>query len=1184
MRNKRGVSLLKIGIILIGCSLFSLGAADDRLHLKRADVLENITVNRQAIQLLKGTVVITKKDLVLTCDHARYNEKTGQGILVGNVKILQDDLTLVCDSLHHDSPNDLMMAYGNTHVWDAEYDLVSDTLFYYSELDSGTAMGQVRLIQESQVITADRLTYTKPPEAEAASYTAEGNVVITESNRVATCGKALYAYEDGITILKLQPAVQEDGRTLSGSEIELRYQDEILESIFIPSEAHVINTIAGRQENSVEIEDSTIIISHPVEFKDDLTGKILRGFFTDGELDSMRIEGMATTLYHIFEDSVYQGNNIASGDTIIMYFRADDLENIYINGGARGEFRPDTSNESIDAPIAYESDIIDYHIPKEMTDLLDNASIDYSGMNLSAGYVNVSWKNNLLKAIPSVPGDTLNPEIMPTISERGREPMTGESLTYNLETRHGKIIQGRTKTGGGYYAGNEIRNTDNTTYYINHSSYTTCDLVVPHFHFAGRRMKMINQDKVIIRPIILYIAGIPIMALPLGIFPHQGGTRHSGWIMPGYGENRSRGQFINGLGYFWAPNDYYDSRFLFDFSTKWGIRFRNYNRYNSRYRFSGLLNLEFKKSLGQGNDDIVNLFEPGSTTDYVLKWKHNQTMRHDQRLNIDATYQSNSDYNLENGIDLERRLKQQAISNLTYSKKWKKTKNSMSLNLSSSRDLMVDKKIDPTTDFYQAPIKAGTKLNITTSTLPRISFRHGQDYFFKSSGRQKRWYNNITWNYSTNLNNPHKTYYESEEVPDSVDQYRWNPTVRTFSDQVVDHTSSISGPQKIFKYITVNPSTSLKSSWVNRSFVIAGLDSNTNTIIKKEVDGFAARTTANFNLNLKTQIYGMFPINIGPLRALRHVVSPSIGYHYNPDFSKPVFGYDFGYFESITDTSGTPILLDRFAGTLAGSTPKTEAQSMSFSMNNSFQAKMLKDEKEIKRDLFTYNFSTSYNFKNYKMGILSSSLRSKLGNKLNLDLRMKHDFYEFDEELQQKTDQLRVNKYGLPAPRLTQVSMSQSFSFSGKRLTPIVTQPDTLIDSTGFEEEFIDQGIEAKPVQKPTKLDAANLWKASFSFSYTLDNPQMTTEKERFQMNSGITAQITENWRVKYNASFNLLTRQMLHHNFSIYRDLHCWELSLNWVPSGFGQGFYLQISPKSPTLKELKVEHRGGRHLSTGY
>ncbi len=1172
-----------IGVLLVSGSL-----ADDRLYLQRADLLENITVDGQAIQILTGDVVITKKNVTMTCDLARYNEKTSQGILVGNVKIIQDALTLVCDSLHYDSPNDLMMAYHNTHVWDSEYDLVSDTLFYFAELDSGSAVGRVRLIQESQVINANRLTYTKPPEAEAASYTATGEVVITESDRVATCGEAYYSYDEGTTILKLKPVVREDGRTMSGSAIELRYRDEILESLYIPSEAHVINSSAGRRESELVIEDSTITHSLPVEFNDDLTGQVLKGFFTDGELDSMRIEGMATTLYHIFEDSVYQGNNTASGDTIIMYFGADDLENIYIDGGARGNFRPDSSNESIDAPITYRSDVIDYSIATEATDLLGNASIDYTDLNLSAGYINVAWQKNLLKALPTVPRDTMFTEILPTISEQGREPMRGESLTYNLQNRHGKIVKGRTKTGDGYYAGEEIRNTDNSTFYINHSSYTTCDLVLPHFHFAGRKMKMINQDKVIIRPIILYIAGIPIMALPLGIFPHQGGARHSGWLMPGYGENRRRGQFINGLGYFWAPNDYYDSRFLFDFSTTWGIRFRNYNRYERRYHFDGTLNTEFKKSL-DGNKDIVNLFKPGTKTDYVLKWRHNQIMRHDQSLNIDASYQSNSDYNLDNGIDLERRLKQQVISNLTYSKRWNKSKNSMSLNLSSSRDLMAKNKINSDTNsiyyhYYQEPSKAGTKLNITTSTLPRLSFRHGQDYFFKSSGQKKRWYNNITWNYSANLNNSHKTYYESEVVPDSVDQYRWNPNVRTSSDQILNHSSSISGPQKIFKYITVNPSTSIKSAWVNRSYVIAGLDSSTNKVIKQEVDGFAARTTANFSLNLKTQIYGLFPINLGPMKFLRHVASPTIGYQYSPDFSRPVFGYDFGYFQTISDTGGNTLKLDRFTNTLAGSTPKTESQSISFSMNNSFQAKLLRDEQELKRDLFTYNFSTNYNFKNYKMGILSSSLRSNISDKLNLDLSMIHDFYEFDEELQQKTDKIQVNKYGLPKPRLTKVSMSQSFSFSGKRLKPIDTEIDTLADSTFVEDEFIDQGIEAEPVKKPAKISGSKLWDASFSFSYSLTNPQMRNENERFQMSSNLNTQITKNWRIKYSASFNLMTRKLLNQRFSIYRDLHCWELSLNWVPSGFGTGFYLQISPKSPSLKDLKVEHRGGRHMSSGY
>ena len=54
-------------------------------------------------------------------------------------------------------------------------------------------------------------------------------------------------------------------------------------------------------------------------------------------------------------------------------------------------------------------------------------------------------------------------------------------------------------------------------------------------------MKIINQDKVIARPIVLYISRIPIIALPFGIFPHKSGGRHSGWIMPGYGENSVRG-------------------------------------------------------------------------------------------------------------------------------------------------------------------------------------------------------------------------------------------------------------------------------------------------------------------------------------------------------------------------------------------------------------------------------------------------------------------------------------------------------------------------------------------------------------------------------------------------------------------------------------------------------------------
>ena len=67
-------------------------------------------------------------------------------------------------------------------------------------------------------------------------------------------------------------------------------------------------------------------------------------------------------------------------------------------------------------------------------------------------------------------------------------------------------------------------------------------------------------------------------------------------------------------------------------------------------------------------------------------------------------------------------------------------------------------------------------------------------------------------------------------------------------------------------------------------------------------------------------------------------------------------------------------------------------------------------------------------------------------------------------------------------------------------------------------------------------------------------------------MSSNSTIQFTEAWRIQYNARFDLF-----------YRDLHCWELSLNWTPNGYASGLYLKLNVKSPNLRDLKIEQRGG-------
>ena len=1153
--------------------------ADEKLRLKRADILENDIVNGQSIQYLYGNVIFEKGSMVINCDKAFNIEKTGQSSMVGKVKVIDENRSLVCDSLHFDSPNNILYGFGNSRIWDKDYELKSDTITYYSDIDSGITHGNSELKQNNQIITSHSVYYAKQIDQDAVSYTAEGNVSISEEGRTATCGKAIYKQKEQSTSLVINPKIREGKQTISGSEILLQYNEDILENIYIPSKANVKTYTQGiKKQKTTEMNSDNKL---KLDFVNDLSGNSLNGFFYNGKLDSLQVEGMATTQYHIFEDSIYQGENIASGDTIIMQFYENDIDKIIISGGSRGEYKPDTISSNIEGPILYSSEIIKYNVNQEETDLHGDAKIDYTNMNLDAGYINVNWVTNILEAKAQSNLDSTFNILNPTIVEDGRDPMVGNEMVYNLSSKKGSVIKGRTSAEDGFYTGSQIRNQDKETIFIDNSTYTTCDLENPHFHFASNKMKMINDDKVIAKPITFYINNIPIIGLPFGIFPHKGGRRQSGWIMPGYGESSYRGQFIDGLGYYWAPNEFWDSKLTTSLADRQGLTIRLTNNYRKRYAFSGGLHLEtkqhFSSSVSAQDRDLLKLSD-NVKSDYVFRWNHNQVMRNDQTFRVNGHYYSSGDYNKRTGIDIERRLNQQAVSNATYSKRWKKTNNSLSINLSSKKDLMVDNKINPNDIFYQSPSALGKQLTITTNTLPKMSFRHGQSKLFKTNAIDKKWYHNISWNYSANLNNKMQNYYEAvESIDDTISEYIWDDSIRTKTTSLITHNMSVNAPQKLFKHISLNPSIQFKSDWVDRTFSL--LDSSSGQSESIEKYGFEARTVfSSFNLNMNTKVYGLFPIKIGKIHSIRHVASPSIGYSYSPDYTKELFGRDLGYFEEYTDSNGESAFFDRFSGTPAGSTPKQERQAMTFSLNNIFQAKTIEDGKEKKVELFSWRMNTSYNFANdtYPLANLSSSVRAKIAKKMNLDLSFSHDFYGFNNETGQRINSININNKGIPMPRLINARLSTGFRFQGNRIGT-KTEKDIEKDTTANSYTLDEPNFSNRSKLNNKKSSAGKLWSTSLSFSYSINKTNPVNPNETFWMSSNTSLQLTRNWRMQYNARFNLLNKDLVNHNFSIYRDLHCWEMSINWTPNGYGSGFYLKINVKSPTLRDLKLEQRGG-------
>tara|TARA_B110000196_G_scaffold101072_1_gene87824 strand:+ start:23 stop:3553 length:3531 start_codon:yes stop_codon:yes gene_type:complete len=1149
----------------------------NRLKLKKADILESKTIGKESVKYLKGNVEFQKGLVELKCQYGTHREKQGIAYLFDNVSVTKETLTLTCDSISFYSKEDRIESTGNPKVQDLDYSLNSDTLIYFTEADSGVALGRVELFQNNQKIRANRIEYKKQPGSRVVSYTAIGDVIIEDSVRIATCGMATYNHTDEKTILDIKPKIIDEARTLFGKKIIMSYKEKKLKKIFIPNNAQASTVSEGYQESKNDTSNSR----QKLRFNDDMTSTSLEGYFDDGKLDSLRLRGMASTLYHIFEDSLYKGKNETSGDVITMNFIDKQLNNIFVSGGSQGKYVPDTISNNFEYPLIYSAEKIDYHLKTEESELIGNAKAHHENTDLEAGYIKVNWPTKILNAHPRNAADSTYKIIKPTIIEKGRDPMVGNEMIYNLETKRGKIIYGKTKSDDGYYKGKEIRNESDEIIYIKNSIFTTCDLDTPHFHFESSKMKIIQNDVVIAKPIVLKIAEIPVAGIPLAIFPHQGGRRHSGWIMPAYGESRSRGQYIDGLGYYWAPNDYWDSKFTLSFGDQQGAVLNIKNQYRMRYKFSGSFYIRNQQFLS-GSEDIISLKE-NRNSNFMFRWNHAQVLKNNQTFNANTTYSSNGNYNRKYGLDIAQRMDQKATSNVTYTKRWSKSKNSISLNLFSNQDLLIDKKTDNTSNYFITPTQAGSQLNIINRTLPKISFRHGQSNLIPTKNDQKQWYNNITWNYGFNFTNKDRKYYESVSV-DSLNNFDWKRDTNgdlidtVFTDNGWTHTASINAPTKLFKYITVNPSVNLRSSWVNRTFDKVW-DDSTNNFQNIEKNGFATRTTGSFSVNANTKLYGVFVMPFGPLKVIRHVASPSIGFSWTPDFSKPLFGNQLGYIETYTNPNGNEIVHDRFSGTMAGSTPNSEQKNINFSLNNIFQAKTIKDEEEKKIDLFSWRMSSSYNFAadKYKLANLRSSVRSKLFGKLNLDLSMTHDFYGYNEETGARVTKYNLNKGGIVSPRLTNARLSTGFRLNGNRWQKNDKKGSNDIDSSNTNNDLAGPGLQ-NPIQTiKNTLKGGNLWSTNLSISYSYNAYNPLNKSKTFWVNTSSNIQVSKYWKLAYRARFDMIEKDLVSHNISLNRDLHCWELSLNWTPGGIGQGVYVRLNVKSPTLKDLKIEKKGG-------
>jgi len=261
---------------------------------------------------------------------------------------------------------------------------------------------------------------------------------------------------------------------------------------------------------------------------------------------------------------------------------------------------------------AFDSAILDKTNQKAY--LYNAAVVLYEDLKLTAGYIEIDFGKDIVYATGIK--DSTGKIVQRPVFEQGTDKFTAGEITYNFETKKGKIKDVITQQGDGYIHGETIKKDSSEVYYVYKGKYTTCDLEEPHYHIGTKKIKIIPEDKIITGPASLHIADIPTpLAIPFGFFPNKKG-RASGIIIPTYGESYQLGFFLKDGGFYFGSGERVDLALKGDIYSNGSFGVKGLSNYKKRYKYNGGLNVNYSRII-QGDKELPNT---QTINNFFVRW------------------------------------------------------------------------------------------------------------------------------------------------------------------------------------------------------------------------------------------------------------------------------------------------------------------------------------------------------------------------------------------------------------------------------------------------------------------------------------------------------------------------------------------------------------------------------------
>lgn len=786
-----------------------------------------------------------------------------------------------------------------------------------------------------------------------------------------------------------------------------------------------------------------------------------------------------------------------------------------------------TENMLKDEIEKYARDSMKIDVATKKAYLYGDAQIKYEETQINAGYIEIDWNTNIIKA-NAYQDSTGNLVEYPIFSERNNK-FKAEEIRYNFKTKKSYIKKIYTKEGEGYIHGKIVKKNNKDIFFLKKADYTTCDSEKPHYSIRSSRVKIIPGKRIVTGPAYLKFGRIPTpLFFPFGFFPNNS-KQSSGVLVPAYGESANLGFFLKNGGYYFAINDNMDLTLRGDLYTKGSWAMRSLGRYKKRYKYYGNINMSYG-SIINSEEGLPNY---SIKKDFFIRWRHQQDPKANPSLLFSANVNAGSStFHRNNSFETNDYLTNTFQSSINLSKKWKGTPFSSSINLRHSQN---------------------TTTNIVNLSFPDISFNMTRIFPLKNIGRTEKnsWYKNIGLSYNMNTKNDISILDSLLFTKKALKQFR----------NGMKHSIPISTSLKVFKHFTLNPRISITERWYT-SQIKKTWNSLDSKLDIDTINQFTRGLDYSLSTSLNTKIYGILQFKKGKIAAIRHVITPNISFSYKPDFSEKKYGY---YKTVQKNIDGETEKYSIMQNGIYGSPSNRKTGNIGLNIGNILEMK-IKSKKDTSeqfkkiRLLESMNINASYNIFSDSLNLsnLSLNARTRILDVFDITFSSSYDPYIINK---QKNGNL--NKYEISSnkrlARFTSANASVGINLSDNTFKK--------------EKKKIEENHNEEEKEDFYKIPWS--FNANYNISYNKNSksplPADTTQSLNFSGN----IKITPKWKLGFHSGYDFDSKELTYTSIDVYRDLHCWEMLFHWIPLGFHKSYTLTIRVKANVLRDLKFEKK---------